>query len=205
MADDLNASPIADGGDADDDSSALRLHERQATRQALLGSLLHSASRQVNATAQQTLAAASVERAAVAAELLPAAGAVLQVHEEVNAAAARAAVALAAQELERVGALEREARRRAAAGGGGAGVARVVGAEQPVQRGVAARELDRAFAEFTRHESHEADACDLELFLEVSREEAEEMIFLAALSEKGETGRRTIDSAEFQQLVVAWS
>ena len=57
-----------------------------------------------------------------------------------------ARVVLAAQKLERVGALEREARRRRAVGGFGVGVVGALrfGAEQPVERGVAARELDRA-------------------------------------------------------------
>jgi len=53
----------------------------------------------------------------------------------------------------------------------------------------------------------ELSASDLEMFLNISREEAEEMIFLADQDEVQDTEnfQRTIDRDEFQQLMRSWS
>ena len=93
-----------------------------------------------------------------------------------------------------------------ALGGGGAGGGAAAGSDSSSQ--------------------HTIDAADLEKLLGVTREQADEMIFLgdtgghvsassSALTSGGETGNggapparadeRTIDSNEFRQLVMAWS
>ena len=53
----------------------------------------------------------------------------------------------------------------------------------------------------------ELSASDLEIFLNISRQEAEEMIFLADQNEVQDTEnfQRTIDRDEFQQLLQNWS
>ena len=53
----------------------------------------------------------------------------------------------------------------------------------------------------------ELSASDLEIFLNISRQEAEEMIFLADQDEVQDTEnfQRTIDRDEFQQLLQNWS
>ena len=64
------------------------------------------------------------------------------------------------------------------------------------------KEIQLAVAQDEEDKDLELNASDLEAFLQISREEAEEMVFLA---DQDESEIRTIDRKEFIQLIRTWS
>lgn len=64
------------------------------------------------------------------------------------------------------------------------------------------KEIQLAVAQDEEDKDLELNASDLEAFLQISREEAEEMVFLA---DQDESEVRTIDREEFIQLIRTWS